>query len=218
MITDCYAQSVLFQVSAIADSDRGPRYAEAVLKSLHETNRQRQCVCLELGSHQGTVGLFVRVPAGLFATFTHDFADAYPGCTLTALPDEERAAAGHTWSATLRLSPDVFPLKTHRQFEDLLNRELVDPLSGLLSALHARPKGCVEARIALVIRPCRVSWYRSAGRVVGRIERGFRWDRLVRWYAKRARSVREACAKSALVCSRRRLARRPVGSSRRLVP
>lgn len=124
MVTDWYAQSVLFQVSAIPDNDRGPRDAEAVLNSLHETNRGRQGVCLELGSQQGTVGLFVRVPAALVATFTHDFADAYPGCTLAALPDEVRDAAGHVWSATLRLSPDVFPLKTHRQFEDLLHREL----------------------------------------------------------------------------------------------
>ena len=75
-MTDWYAQSVLFQISAISDNDRGPRYAEAVLNSLHETNRKRQCVFLELGSHQGTVGLFVRVPVGLLATFTHDFADA----------------------------------------------------------------------------------------------------------------------------------------------
>ena len=172
MTTDWYSQSVLFQVSAIADNDRGPRYAEIVLNSLHETNRQRQSVCLELGSLQGTVGLFVRVPVGLLATFTHDFADAYPGCTLTALCDEDRDDSGHTWSATLRLSPDVFPLKTHRQFEDLLHRELADPLSGLLSALHARHKGCVDTRIALVIQPCRANWNRSTGRVVTRIERG----------------------------------------------
>ena len=115
---------MLFQVSTTPDNDRGPRYAEAVLNSLHETHRQRQSVCLELGSPQDTVGLFVRVPVGLLATFTHDFADAYPGCTLTALSDEDRADSGHTWSATLRLSPDVFPLKPHRQFEDLLHREL----------------------------------------------------------------------------------------------
>lgn len=188
--TDWYAPSVLFQVSAIPDNDRGPRYAEAVLSSLHVIDRQRQIVCLELGSHQSTVGLFVRVPAGLVAMFTHDFADAYPGCTLAALSDEVRDNTGHVWSATLRLSPDVFPLKTHRQFEDLLHRELTDPLAGLLSALRARSKGCVDARIALAIRPCRASWYRSAGRVVARIERGFRWERLGYWYAKRARSGR----------------------------
>ena len=72
-----YASVVLFIIAAIAENDRGPRYAEAVLNSLHENNRRRQSVCLELGSHQGTVGLYVRVPAGLVATFTHDFADAY---------------------------------------------------------------------------------------------------------------------------------------------
>ena len=182
---------MLFQVSAIADNDRGPRYAEAVLNSLHETNRGRRWGCLELGSYQGTVGLFVRVPAELVATFTHDFADAYPGRTLTALPDEVPDTAGqHVWSATLRLSPDVFPLKTHRQFEDLLHRELADPLAGLLSALRARPKRCVDVRIALVIRPCRANWYRTAARVVARIEQGFRWDRLGHWYAKRVRSQR----------------------------
>ena len=54
-VRHCYAHSVLFQVAAISDNDRGPRYAETVLNSLHETNRQRQSVCLELGSHQGTV-------------------------------------------------------------------------------------------------------------------------------------------------------------------
>ena len=210
MVTDWYAQSVLFQVSAIADNERGPRYAEAVLNSLHETNRRRQLVCLELGSHQGTVGLFVRVPTGLVATFTHDFADAYPGCTLTALPDETPDNAGHVWSATLRLSSDVFPLKTHRQFEDLLHRELTDPLAGLISALCARSKGCVDARIALVIRPCRASWYRSAGRVVARIERGFRWERLGYWYAKRARSQHRLVRGVARIVGR--LARRAASS------
>ncbi len=203
-----YAPSVLFQVSAISDNHRGPRYAEAVLNSLHETNRRRERVCLELGSHQGMVGLFVRVPAGLVATFTHDFADAYPGCTLAVVPDSrpaERARALHScaalkvdamrcrnpnecakpgsawleylregndssWKGTdkvpfhasLRLSPDVFPLKTHRQFEDLLHRELADPVAGLLSALRVRPKICTDARIAVIVRPCRASWYRSA--------------------------------------------------------
>lgn len=181
---------MLFQVAAIPDNDRGPRYAESVLNSLHETNRLRRWTCLELGSHQGAVGLFVQVPSRLAATFTHDFADAYPGCTLTALSDDVGAITGHIWSVTLRLSPDVFPLKSHRQFEDLLHRELADPLAGLLSSLRARPKSCVDARISLVIRPCRASWYRSARRVVARVERGFRWDRLAHWYANRARSQR----------------------------
>ncbi len=177
---------MLFQVSAVADNDRGPRYAEAVWNSLHEINRRRQWACLELGSQQGTVGLFVRLPPGLAVTFTHDFADAYPGCTLTALPDEVRKATGQVWSAGLRLTPDVFLLKSHRQFEDLLHRELTDPLAGLLAALRARPKSCDSARIALVIRPCRASWYRAAGKVVARIEQGFRWHRLAHWYAKRS--------------------------------
>ncbi len=183
---------MLFQVTAIADNDRGPRYVEAVLNSLHATNRQRQRVSLELSWHQGTVGLFARVPEDLVATFTHDFADAYPGCTLTAVVDETRDVEVVPWSAELRLSPDVFPLTTYRQFENMLDRELTDPLSGLLAALRAKPKGCVDARIALAIRPCRANWHRSAKRVLRRIERGFRWDRLERWYAKRARYPRIA--------------------------
>ncbi len=126
-----------------------------------------------------------RVVEGPEPKFGDALVNGQPGVALFV---EDRDDSGHTWSATLRLSPDVFPLKTHRQFEDLLHRELADPLSGLLSALHARPKGCVDARITLVIRPCRASWYRLAGRVVARIERSFAWDRLGYWFAKRARS------------------------------
>ena len=88
--TDWYAQSVLFQVYAIPDNDRGPRYAEAVLNSLHETNRKRQWVGLELDSPQGTAGLFVRVPVGLVATFTHDLADAAPPCLFPRGPGERK--------------------------------------------------------------------------------------------------------------------------------
>ncbi len=183
-----YAYVVLFRVAAIADNDRGPRYAEGVLNSLHEINRQQEAVCLELSSHQGTVGLFVRVPAELVATFTHDFADTYPGCTLSEMPNEVWNTTVQVWSATLRLSTDVFPLKTHRHFEDLLHRELTDPLAGLLAALRGRANDLSEARIALVIRPCRASWYRTAAKVVARIERGFRWPRLAQWYATRSRS------------------------------
>jgi hypothetical protein len=88
--TDWYAQSVLFQVYAIPDNDRGPRYAEAVLNSLHETNRKRQWVGLELDSPQGTAGLFVRVPVGLVATFTHDLADAAPRCQFLRVSGEAK--------------------------------------------------------------------------------------------------------------------------------
>ena len=51
--TDVYADAMLFQVCAIPDNDRGPRYAEAVLNSLHETNDQRHC---EMDPKSWTVG------------------------------------------------------------------------------------------------------------------------------------------------------------------
>jgi len=148
---------VIFQVAAIANNDRGPRYAEAVLNSLHEINQQRQSACLELGSHQGSVGLFVRLPPGLAATITHDFADAYPGCTLSALPDKDWIANGQVLSATLRLSPDVFPFKTYRHFEDLLHRELTDPLVGLLTTVENGGAGKKLRRLKMVARMC-VCW------------------------------------------------------------
>ena len=59
-------------------------------------------------------------------------AAAYPDATVTRLPAEAFAPASDSvnWSAELRLVPNLFPIYRHPQFDDLLNRNSVDPLAG----------------------------------------------------------------------------------------
>ena len=61
-------------------------------------------------------------------------------------------ADGHTtWSAEFHLRPDVFPIRRYAQFEDLLNRNISDPLTAIFAALA--PNRHATARVDITIRP-----------------------------------------------------------------
>jgi hypothetical protein len=64
--------------------------------------------------------------------------------------------------AELSLVPDLFPILRHSQFEDLLNRNLADPINGLLRAV--KPDGRVQCRIEIAVKPAAnqmTRWWRS---------------------------------------------------------
>ena len=62
----------------------------------------------------------------------------------SGLPDEALAPADGqaTWSADLHLRPDLFPIRRYPQFEDLLNRNVSDPLTAIFAAIA--PNRCVR--------------------------------------------------------------------------
>jgi len=144
---------VLLSLSVPADNDRGPQYVEQVLAAMHQANLARLPITLTFASLERTLRLFCRVPPELAPAMMAQLGAQYPDATIERLPDAALtpADAHTTWSAESYLRPDVFPIRRYAQFEDLLNRNISDPLTAIFAALA--PNRHATARIDITIRP-----------------------------------------------------------------
>jgi len=107
-------------------------------------------------------------------------ADAYPDCTMH-VGDATRETPRCDCVANLRLVPDLFPLRTYTEFEDQLNRNLADPMAGLLSTLRAIGTQGLDPAIRIRLTPVKLRQIRCNQRVIERLDRGFRH----RWLTER---------------------------------
>lgn len=148
-------RSMLFSISVTAGNERGPQHLEPLLLALHAASSRREPLELSFATHEGSVGLFAEMPATLQRFFAERMADAFPEGTLTSVSigAMEIPAGWQVWERELWLTPDVFVLRTHEQFEHGLSRTLTDPVAGILSALRTGRSAPVRLTIRLSLRP-----------------------------------------------------------------
>lgn len=157
---------------------------EKALAAIHQAIPAQAAVILEYGEYEGRVGLFVNFPDVLEQIVTNPLIANYPQSILAPVLQSDIPAAWHTWQTAITLSPDLFPILRHAQFEDLANRSFADPIDGLLRA--ATPTSTLRCRIQ--ISASRTSNRRSSRAVDavralnGRFFR--RHHRIAHWYAE----------------------------------
>jgi hypothetical protein len=119
-----------------AENEREPDHVEQVLDALHARMERRDEVTLSLARHGGRSGLFVRCPEHLVTVIRSGLQAFYPDAEIETLDEpslaiERKSAA----TASLRLRPDLFPLRRFSEMSGSESGVLVDPLSGVLGAL-----------------------------------------------------------------------------------
>ncbi len=157
---------------------------EKALAAIHQANRERQPMSLEYGLHEGRVALFVRSLRSMDEFVTGPIVANYPNCSLMTIEQDEPTPAGwETWTATLELTPELFPILRHAQFEDMLNRNFADPVSGILRAIKADEH--LRCRIEIIVLPATPRRCHQAVNCVKRLDRNFfrHHHRLARYYA-----------------------------------
>ncbi len=146
---------------------------ERVFSSLLDSLDRRDILRLEYGQYDGAIGIFCRFPDHLQQHVLVHLNAKYPNCRITVLaehalePDPDQV----TWSCSLKLTPELFPILRHRQFQDVVTGLLEDPLESLLSVVQ--PDQQLHPRIQIAVRQARAwrrSWARSA---VKRLDRAF---------------------------------------------
>jgi hypothetical protein len=148
---------------------------EQALAAIHQANSGRVPLELLFARHARTVALFCRVPLGLLAAVSAQLAAHYPTATVARLPDSALVPPGDSscWSAELRLTPDLFPIRRYPQFDDLLNRNASDPLTAIFASLTADPDGRTAPSIVLTVRPAAARRVRATRRALQRLSRPF---------------------------------------------
>lgn len=145
---------------------------ERALAAIHQANRDREPLTLIYATTEGRVGLFLRFAEYAEEYVTGPIAANYPNCALTAAEGLDAALPGwRTWFADLELSPELFPILRHVQFEDLLNRTFADPINGLLRAIRSDDR--VRCQIEIQIVPTGQRRRRAARRAIRLLDREF---------------------------------------------
>jgi len=119
-------------------ASRGPLMMESVLSTLHSLRGKNGELSLEIGNADGKIGLFARSTPKAAPLLESQFYSQYPDCEIEKSKHElfEVQPGEKVFSTDLVLSdPEVFPIKRHPQFMDLVSRQSIDPIAGMTSAL-----------------------------------------------------------------------------------
>lgn len=172
-------------LAAPATNDRGPRYMERALASIHQADSNRQPVTLSYAVIEDRVALLVRVDDSVEELVSNQIAANYPNCSLTTIAEPDGAPpTWEAWCVELELCPELFPILRHAQFEDLLNHTFADPVSGILRSI--RPADNVRCRIEMHLRPASPRRRRKAQKAIRLLDREFFrvHHRLAEFYAE----------------------------------
>jgi hypothetical protein len=158
---------------------------EQALAAMHQANSGRLAIEFAFTIHRGSVALTCGFPAKLAATVTSQLAAHYPAATIDRIAPTPTPPQFQTWTIDLRLHPDLFPIRRYAQFDDLLNRNVSDPLTGIFAALTATDSERFQPAIVLTTRPARGRRVRQARKAIRRLASPFfrSHHRLAHWYA-----------------------------------
>jgi hypothetical protein len=178
-------QPVFKLLAAPATNGRSPRYMERALAAIHQARDGSEHVTLLYAATEGRVGLFLHFEEDDDEFVCGPVAANYPNCSLTTIPSlDEAPAEWQIWSAELILTPDLFPILRHAQFEDLLNGTFADPINGILRGVL--PAELVHCRVEIRINAAPRWRQRTAAQAVRLLEREFfrHHHRLAEFYAE----------------------------------
>ncbi len=163
----------LLRIRAGKENERGPIYMEPAIAALHSIKRGG--VGLEAGFANGVISLYARVPDTGVQLVENQLYAQYPDVDIERCGSDpfELKPGEEVVSLDLHLTdPEVFPIKRHPQFDDLLTRTNVDSISGITSALARYPMPGMRGHVQVVLTPLGGSFRRRAVRFLPLLERG----------------------------------------------
>jgi hypothetical protein len=176
---------VLKLLTVPVTNDRSPRYMERAVAAIHQADRDGESVRLIYATTEGRVGLFLQCPDSICDLVANPIVANYPNCTLETVEGFDACPSGwSTWSTALELTPEIFPILRHSQFEDLLNGNFADPINSILRAI--KPTEDVHCHVEIQIAPAERKRQRAARHAVRLLDREFfrRHHRLAEYYAE----------------------------------
>lgn len=163
----------------------GPILIESAIASLHSLRKTDGLVSLEIGFYQGKVCFFVRCSRNAAPLLESQLYAQYPEADIEQRPDTELdpTEGEQVLTAELGLArPEVFPIKRHPQFDDLLARQNVDPIAGLTSVLLRYPDARMRGTIQIIFQPITGRYRKRVLKFLPLLTKGF--PKRFGWYAK----------------------------------
>jgi hypothetical protein len=148
---------------------------ETVLASFQSLSGGDSQVSLDIAMRGGKVGFYVRTSSRVAALVEAQLYGQYPDIDIERLKDDTFAVADTEEVVALDLvlgGPELFPIKRHPQFDDLLARANVDPLAAITASLARYPLPGMRGSVQLTIQPLGGSFRTRALRFLPLLQRG----------------------------------------------
>jgi len=163
---------------------------EPVVASIHSLTGPDKVFGLEVGmGRDGKVAFFVRgskrgtrlVESQLYAQYPDIDIECLEEDPFLISKDEEVC-----WMDLVLKDPEVFPIKRHPQFDDLLTRANVDPIAGITSTIAHPTVSGMRAHVQIVMRPIGSGFRKRSVRFLPILDRGLSSisDHYARFYTR----------------------------------
>lgn len=165
----------LLHIRVPQDNERGPLYMEPAISAVHSL--QSQTVGLEIGMNtQGKIGFYVHAADQAVRLVESQLYAQYPDIDIEYVADDPftTTAEQEVYSMELEFkAPEVFPIKRHPQFDDMLSRVNVDPIAGLTASIARYSTPGMRGHLQIVMKPIGASYRKRALRLVPLLSKGF---------------------------------------------
>ena len=155
---------------------RGPLYMEPAVSALHSLKGSDREISMEMGmGRDSKISFYVRgTDRGTRLAESQIYAQ-YPDVDIEILSKDPFKANEdeEVYYADLALvDPEIFPIKRHPQFDDMLTRVNVDPIAGLTSSFARVPMKGMRGHVQIVMKPQKNDYRRRALRFAPLLQKG----------------------------------------------
>mgnify|MGYP003964241491 FL=1 len=168
-------KNILLKIRAGQENERGPLYMESAISALHSLKGAEKQVNLEIGLVDGKISLFMRANEGAIGLCESQLYAQYPDVDIDHIQSDPFIASDkeEVFSVDISLgSPEVFPIKRHPQFDDMLSRVNVDPIAGITSSLVRYKIPGMRGHLQVIIKPIGGKFRRRARRFLPLLNSG----------------------------------------------
>ncbi len=192
--TTSTAETVLLRIRpALPDPEdksgnRGPILMEPAISAMHYLKKGQDVVSLEIGFYQGKICFFARCTRASVGLIESQLYAQYPDIDIEEVPTtifDPKEGESVVYTDLAFTDPEVYPIKRHPQFDDMLSRQSLDPIASMTSILLRYPDIAMRGHIQLVFKPfdnARRSFRTKTLKFLPLMSKGFsqKWD----WYGK----------------------------------
>ncbi len=169
---------------------RGPLHIEPAIDALHSLKGIDGLISFEIGNYQGKICYFVRATKRSLSLVESQLYAQFPEIDIEQMdPKELEPKENETMiSVDLKLQKhEIFPIKRHPQFDDMLARQTIDTIGGITSALVRYPHPAMRGHIQIVFKPLNSKYRKRVLKFIPLMEKGM--SKHFSWYAKLFASV-----------------------------
>ncbi|OIO54204.1 hypothetical protein AUJ46_03715 [Candidatus Peregrinibacteria bacterium CG1_02_54_53] len=149
--------TVLLKIRPALENERGPLYVESMIAALHSLKGRNMSVGLEIGvGRDRKIALFVRADEDVVGLVESQLYAQFPDIDIEQLHEDPFTVAEGEEVVCVDLAlqaPEIFPIKRHPQFDDMLARVNIDPIAGLTSSIARYPFAGMRGHIQIALRP-----------------------------------------------------------------